>query len=83
MIWVTSFRPLVNGMPTATMTACYDSLDCLLGIPITQLLRTKSKGWFGMLDGYQMSRFTLHHSELEQLLVALLVFADFRPVMFC
>ena len=40
-------------------------------------------GWFGMLDGYQMSRLTLHYSELEQPLVALLVFADFRPVMFC
>ena len=75
MIWVTSFRPLplVNGMSTASMTACYDSLDCLLGIPITQLSRTKSKGWVGMWDGYQMSRLTLHYSELEQLLAALLV----------
>ena len=65
-----------------TCRSFYDSLlwqlGLSLGIPVTPLLRTKSKGWFGMLDGYQMSRFTLHYSELEQLLAALLVFCRFQ-----
>ena len=68
-----------------TCRSFYDSLlwqlGLSLGIPVTPLLRMKSKGWFGMLDGYQMSRFTLHYFELEQLLVALLVFADFSDVL--
>ena len=68
-----------------TCRSFYDSLlwqlGLSLGIPVTQLLRTKSKGWFGMWDGYQMSRLTLHYSELEQTLVALLVFADFSDVL--
>ena len=55
----------------------------VFGDPCHTDFRMKSKSWFGMLAGYQMSRFTLHYFELEQLLVALLVFADFRPVMFC
>ena len=53
-------------------------LGLFLGIPITQLLRTRSKGWVGMWDGYQMSHPALHCSELEQLLAALLVFCRFQ-----
>ena len=65
--------------------SCYDSLDCFgdlsgtcRSIPITQLLRTRSKGWVGMWDGYQMSCSSLHCSEFEQLKFALLVFYRFQ-----
>ena len=62
----------------ASMTACYDSLDCLWG----SLSHSFSERRARVGLACEMSRLTLHYSELEQLLAALLVFADFRSVMF-
>ena len=67
-----------------TCRSFYDSLlwqlGLSLGIPVTPLFE-----WRGRVGlACQMDircRFTLHYSELEQTLVALLVFADFSDVL--
>ena len=58
----------------ASMTACYDSLDCLWG----SLSHSFSERRARVGLACEMSRLTLHYSELEQLLAALLVFCRFQ-----